>query len=361
MSQSRLKLLLSVVLCLLFFVLPVSADDITHTVQPGENLFRIALNYGVNIDVLAQVNGITDVRVIYVGQVLIIPDPANVPATQDMAQPVVENSLVAGDAIYHTVQPGETLASIARRYGMTWQQLAELNGITNPDYIYAGQELTIVQPTATATDQTTVDTAAANPAPETAPATTAPEAVTTTHVVQPGEHLAQIARLYGVDWMSIARANNISDPNTVYAGQTLIIPATGSFDDLGIIQPIAPPAVAAGRSIVVDLSDQRIYAYEDGALVRNVLVSTGLPATPTVQGDFAIYVKLVSQTMSGPGYYLPDVPYVMYFYQGYGFHGTYWHNNFGTPMSHGCVNMPTPEAEWLFNWASVGTPVHVQA
>ena len=64
--------------------------------------------------------------------------------------------------------------------------------------------------------------------------------------------------------------------------------------------------------------------------------------------------------MSGPGYYLPDVPYVMYFYQSYGLHGTYWHSNFGQPMSHGCVNLPTPEAEWFFNWAEVGTPVHVQ-
>jgi lipoprotein-anchoring transpeptidase ErfK/SrfK len=61
--------------------------------------------------------------------------------------------------------------------------------------------------------------------------------------------------------------------------------------------------------------------------------------------------------MSGPGYYLPNVPYVMYFYRGYGLHGTYWHHNIGTPMSHGCVNLPTAEAGWLFNWASVGTKV----
>lgn len=353
MSQRHLQLLLIVVLCLLVFVLPAAADNITHTVQPGENLFRIALRYGVSVDVLAQANGISDVRVIYVGQVLIIPGTDTAP-TQDMTQSVVENSLVAGEAVYHTVQRGETLAGIARQYGMTWQELAELNGITNPDRIYAGQQLTIIQPAANAAP---LEVAA--PAPE---ATPAPEGVTTTHVVQPGEHLSQIARQYGVDWMSIARANNIANPNTIYAGQTLIIPAPGSIEDFGIIEPIAPsPVVAAGRSIVVDLSDQRIYAYEDGVLQRNVLVSTGLWGTPTVQGDFTIYIKHVSQTMSGPGYYLPDVPYVMYFYQGYGIHGTYWHNNFGTPMSHGCVNLPTPEAEWFFNFASIGTPVHVQA
>ena len=85
-------------------------------------------------------------------------------------------------------------------------------------------------------------------------------------------------------------------------------------------------------------------------LVRSTLVSTGLSRT---------YVKYVSTLMSGPGYYLPNVPYTMYFYQGYGLHGTYWHSNFGRPMSHGCINLPTPEARWLFNWASVGTLVNI--
>ncbi|MBI5619492.1 L,D-transpeptidase, partial [Candidatus Gottesmanbacteria bacterium] len=54
----------------------------------------------------------------------------------------------------------------------------------------------------------------------------------------------------------------------------------------------------------------------------------------------------------GPGYYLPDVPYVMYFYLGYAIHGTYWHNNFGHPMSHGCVNMRIEDAKTLFEWSS---------
>jgi lipoprotein-anchoring transpeptidase ErfK/SrfK len=61
--------------------------------------------------------------------------------------------------------------------------------------------------------------------------------------------------------------------------------------------------------------------------------------------------------MRGPGYYLRDVPYVMYFYKDYGLHGTYWHDNSSTPMSHGCVNLSSADVEWLFNWASVGTRV----
>ncbi len=78
-----------------------------------------------------------------------------------------------------------------------------------------------------------------------------------------------------------------------------------------------------------------------------------------VTGLFHVYVKYRYANMTGPGYNLPNVPYVMYFYKDYGLHGTYWHNNFGHPMSHGCVNFRTEDAGWLYNWASVGTPVSV--
>jgi lipoprotein-anchoring transpeptidase ErfK/SrfK len=113
------------------------------------------------------------------------------------------------------------------------------------------------------------------------------------------------------------------------------------------------------RWIDVDLTNQMTHAYEGDEIVRSFVVSTGTWQYPTVTGQFRVYVKYASTSMSGPGYYLPGVPYVMYFYKGYGLHGTYWHNNFGTPMSHGCVNLRTDDAEWLFNWASVGTLVNV--
>lgn len=60
---------------------------------------------------------------------------------------------------------------------------------------------------------------------------------------------------------------------------------------------------------------------------------------------------------SGNYYYLPGVPSVMYFYQGYAIHGTYWHHNFGQPMSHGCVNLTIEDAKWFYDWAEVGTTV----
>jgi lipoprotein-anchoring transpeptidase ErfK/SrfK len=121
-----------------------------------------------------------------------------------------------------------------------------------------------------------------------------------------------------------------------------------------------PKALAdEGRWIDVDLGAQRVNAYEGSKRVRSFVVSTGIWRYPTLTGQYRIYVKLRSTAMSGPGYYLPGVPYTMYYYQGYALHGTYWHNNFGTPMSHGCVNLRTPDAEWLFHFASVGTLVNV--
>ena len=81
--------------------------------------------------------------------------------------------------------------------------------------------------------------------------------------------------------------------------------------------------------------------------------------TPTPVGTFYIWTKLSSTLMAGPGYYLPGVPWTMYFYRGYGIHGCYWHNNFGHPMSHGCVNMRNEESKFVFDRVSVGTRVTV--
>ena len=120
-----------------------------------------------------------------------------------------------------------------------------------------------------------------------------------------------------------------------------------------------PPVGNGVRWIEVNLTEQRVYAWEGDVLINSFVVSTGTWQTPTVIGTFQIWNKTRIQTMSGPGYSLPNVPWVMYFYKDYGFHGTYWHNNFGTPMSHGCVNLTIPDSEWLYNWASYGTTVKV--
>ena len=115
--------------------------------------------------------------------------------------------------------------------------------------------------------------------------------------------------------------------------------------------------------IDVNLTKQKMTAYDGNKVILTSLVSSGTAKHPTVTGTFAIYVKLATTTMKGgtgaEAYNLPNVPWVMYFYQDYGLHGTYWHNNFGHVMSHGCVNLPTPIAKQIYDWAPIGTPVKV--
>jgi len=119
------------------------------------------------------------------------------------------------------------------------------------------------------------------------------------------------------------------------------------------------PWARTGKWIEVVLSEQRLNAWQDGSIVMSTPISTGTRRTPTPRGTFKIYTKYSRARMSGQGYDVPNVPYVMYFKGAYGLHGTYWHNNFGRPMSHGCVNLPTSTAAWLFQWAPKGTVVVV--
>ena len=109
--------------------------------------------------------------------------------------------------------------------------------------------------------------------------------------------------------------------------------------------------------IEVSLNDQTLYAWRGDRLVNRFIISSGVDDNPTVTGLFRVWARTAAQTMdggdraSGTYYSLPNVQWVQYFHHGYAFHGAYWHNNFGTPMSHGCVNLTVEDAEWLFNWA----------
>jgi len=118
--------------------------------------------------------------------------------------------------------------------------------------------------------------------------------------------------------------------------------------------------ISPARWIEIDLSEQRLRAYEGKKLVYSFRTSTGKRSTPTPRGSFRIDSKYRTHRMRGSGYDISDVPYTMYFYNGYAIHGAYWHNRFGTPVSHGCVNLPVKQARKLYNWTSVGTEVVVR-
>ena len=400
MSQKTFKLLLIFILTL-FATVTYAEEPLVHVVQRGENLYRIALRYGITRAEIAEANEITAEWLIYEGQELVIPGLETPTDGEDVVNP-----LIAGTPTTHVIQHGESLQKIANQYGVTVDQIMLSNSIGNPDRIYAGQEIkiwtsesvneaveTLVEEEltneATVVGETTLDEMVDTEeevveettsdetvdTEEVAEETTSTETATTdeeeaenattetedeepfVHTVRAGETLASIAQRYGIDWVSVAAANGITNPDRVYAGTDLIIP---NASESGLTNNTAGAYLGYGREIVVDVSDSTIYAYEDGELVHSVLASLGTAATPTVQGSFNVYTKYDAQTMSGPGYYLPDVPWVMYFYGGYAIHGTYWHENWGTPMSHGCVNLPPEEAKWFYEFASIGTSVHVQ-
>lgn len=113
------------------------------------------------------------------------------------------------------------------------------------------------------------------------------------------------------------------------------------------------------RWIEVNLNNQQVMAWEGNQLVHNAPISSGVEDHPTREGAFEIQSMHITASMRGEDYDVSDVPYTMYYSGHYALHGTYWHQNFGTPMSHGCINLSLEDANWLFNWAHVGTPVVV--
>ena len=173
-----------------------------------------------------------------------------------------------------------------------------------------------------------------------------------------------------------------SEPNSAQDAATdsalAEVPSGEEITDVAVVEvpeiiEVAPAAESSGirpngvgeaeRWVDVNLNTQTLVAYEGNTPVFNSLISSGMWDTPTITGQYRTWMKYESQDMNGYllgyDYYLEDVPYVMYFFKDYAIHGAYWHNSFGSPMSHGCVNMNPVDAGWLYNWAPVGTTVNI--
>jgi LysM repeat protein len=358
------------VLGLLAGSLGIARADTRYTVQPGDTLSGIAVRYGVTVDAIVATNNLPNRSTIYAGQSLIIPS-----ATSSGSQAPPQTA--SGGK--YTVQPGDSLTSVAARFGITRQALAAANGISPSSYLYVGQVLTIPgqgQPEPPVSKPTSTPQPPAPP--PTAVPTTTPQPVQAPseaekgkpvkYTVQPGDSLSRIAARFNTTVANLQRLNNLSNTNYIYPGQVLVIVA--GDDQNNEIPPTStpkpeptPPMGKYGpKWFDVDISDQTIIAYEGDTPVYTARVSTGTWKYPTVEGTYRVYAKYVSTKMEGgqgtPDYYnIPNVPYTMYFYGGYALHGAFWHNNFGSPMSHGCVNLPVEVAKWMFEWAPIGTMV----
>ncbi len=273
----------------------------------------------------------------------------------------------AASPAFVVVTWGDTLYHIAARFGTTPESIARANALPSLNFVYAGQILLV--------PETFTDSAAATTAHAAAP-------VVSVYTVRYGDTLTSIAVRYGVTIQAVLNANGLRNPNFIYSGQRLNIPAknadgaaktsaaapassaTTSGTNLSLtsnLRALTPPT--DGRWIDIDVGDQTITAYQGNSPLKKVLVSTGLAWYPTPIGRFKVYNKLAAQNMSGGNrasgtfYYLPNVPNVMYFTGAYAIHGTYWHRNFGTPMSRGCVNLSTEDSKWFYDFAEMGTPV----
>jgi len=133
------------------------------------------------------------------------------------------------------------------------------------------------------------------------------------------------------------------------------------------LSPISPDVEIQDKRIDVNLATQKVTAFEYGNNIFEATISSGIPSGPrengistkTPEGEFRILDKMPSKHMGNGNlfadaddYELPGVPWTCFFTtQGHAFHGTYWHDNFGVPMSHGCINMRNEDAKWLFRWA----------
>ena len=301
----------------------------THVVQRGEHLTSIANRYGTTPQAIASANNLVNMNLLYVGQRLTIPGGSSAPAQGNT---------------YYVVNRGDTLTAIAARYGTTTQALVQANGLASANFIYVGQRLLI-------------------PGGGTAPAPSTPSGTTGYYTVQAGDTVSSIAVRNGTTAWAIVQANHLANANFIYVGQRLVIPG-GSAP-----APAPAPQPSSNKRIVIDLSEQHMYVYQDGGLLYSWVTSTGMPGAATIPGNFKVLTKLPNAYAYTWGL---QMPYWLGIYWAgslqNGIHALpimadgriLWDGYLGQPVSYGCVILSTENAQTLYNWAEVGTPVDIQ-
>ncbi|RME54808.1 MAG: LysM peptidoglycan-binding domain-containing protein, partial [Caldilineae bacterium] len=228
----------------------VHAEEGVYVVGRGDSLSAIAKRYNVTLADLARLNGITDPNVIYVGQRLVIPGSEAARAIDR-----TPSLRTIGDG-YYTVQRGDTLAQVAKNYGMTVNDLLRLNGLSNPNFIWVGQKLRI-----------SARVAALPPEKDAKPVLA--DAI---YVVKANDTLAQIAKDHNTTVHELMVANGLPNPNFVWVGQRLRIKSAAPAPS-----QLAANAPANGRRwIEVNLSTQTLTAWQGNVPVLHTLVSTGV-------------------------------------------------------------------------------------
>lgn len=331
-----------------FFGAQLKAHDGPHvTVSTGDTLSTIAATHEIGVAELMKLNRLSDPNDIWIGQELALPkenEPREQSDTEVAAQPTEDFDSAL---ILYKAESGETLVEVALKNQVGLALLAELNQISWNQRLYTNQPIRIPDQAQVSRSQFT---------------STGVVPLSRIHIVQTGEILTTIADRYGTTSRALSRANRLTNESLIIPGQKLKIPVDLPYETVDLPAPIEVDPTTfpttTEKWIDVNLSTQVATAYVGTEPVKAFLVSTGKAKTPTVQGVFRIWATTPVQDMSGGSraagtdYYLEDVEHVQYFFEDYAFHAAYWHDNFGQPMSRGCVNMRPDDARWLFDWAS---------
>lgn len=347
MKRCCCMLALALIAAVTAWIAPLEAtqpgEQLVHVVQPGENLFRISLRYGVSIDSIMAANGLSDSHTIYAGQRLVVPVAIeSAPAAED--QPNTTGNV-------YIVQVGDTLTGVAVCHGVTVWMLVQANELSNPHVIYADQLLVIPTQEKTRPEEDGVVRELTDKGDS---ALTA--AAGDTYTVRPGDTLYRIAQQFGTTVTQLAYLNGITNPSSISSGQVLQI---GSE---------LPSAIETKR-IVVDLSEQHLYAYEGDILLYSYVASSGAAPAYTRTGEFRVQSKVPNAYGSTWDIWMPH--WLGIYWAGgseNGIHGlpvlpsgeTLWAGYLGSPISYGCVVLGSHEAEVLYDWAEIGTPVTIQ-
>jgi lipoprotein-anchoring transpeptidase ErfK/SrfK len=225
----------------------------------------------------------------------------------------------------YIVRRGDWLSTIAQRFGVSLSSLISTNKIRNPDLIFVGQRLEITGKQVPIASKI--------------------------YTVRWGDTLFSIARRFGISLSTLMQLNNIPNPNLVFAGQKLLLSGNSQSS-------LTTPT--GNLWVEVNLSKQKLYLWQGDRIIFSCLVSTGVSSYSTPTGRFRVWGKFLYDDMSGGSrergnyYFLSKVPNVIYFYKSYALHGTYWHSNFGQRMSHGCINLSIPDAEYLYQRLKIG-------
>lgn len=331
-----------------------------HVVQPGESLYGLAVRYDMPAADLARLNATGDAPLLLPGRTVWVPlsRAHNVRAGAPAARTAARGRTAAsGDATY-VIAAGDTLYAIAGRLGVDVEDLKRWNGLPVDGSIRAGDTLVVQRDAPEDSASRAGERGRDAAATDRRPAGTGGAGTTRTHTVAAGETLSSIAAAYGVSANELSRLNALADADTLRPGQDLAVPAPG-----------AGPAAATGdKRIEIDVSEQRMYVWQGETLVWNFVVSTGLPGYPTRRGTFEVQSRIPNAWSTAWQLWMPH--WLGIYWAGGSENGIHalpivngqrlWGGYLGSPISYGCVVLGTEDAELLYEWADIGTPVVIR-